>query len=132
MLRPRDWFTGDQYTADDVTEVEIVSPQWCKEQGLPEALAGSVFNEVLVNEETVDAMQERSPRQYLEAIFDKRPAGEINEILQSHCISQAGYDLLMSESFSRDDFENFLREREAEFLRRVAQELFEDLDLRLP
>ena len=132
MLRPRDWFASDQYTADDVTEVEIVSPQWCREQGLSEALARSVFNEILVNEETADAMLARSPRQNLEAIFDKRSAGEMSEILQSHCISQAGYDLLMSESFSNDDFETFLREREAEFLRRVAQELFDDLDLRLP
>lgn len=132
MLGPRNWSTGEQYEAKDVTEVDIASEQWCREQGLPETLAQSVFNEVLVDRETADAMQGLSPRQYLEAAFADLPPGEMDDVLRSHCISRAGYELLMSTSFSRNEFEAFLQEREAEFLRCLAQDLFDDLELNMP
>lgn len=132
MLRPRGWSTGEQYESEDVTEADIVSPRWCREQGLPEALTQSVFNQVLVDKETADAMQEQSPRQYLEAILADLPPGEKDDVLRSHCISRAGYELLMSASFSRSEFEAFLQEREAEFLRCLAQDLFGELKLNAP
>ena len=129
ILAPKDWLTGEQSEAQGVTEIRLVDEQWCRDHGIPVEISQSVFNEVLVGEGTSEIMTGRSPQQYLHTIFDRRSAGEVDTIMQSHCIPRVAYDLLNRDSLSKSELEAFLREREAEFLRRLAQEVFPDLNL---
>ena len=131
-LQPGNWRTKGEYTAENVTEEYIVNQRWCEKEGIPETLAKSVFNEVLVDEATGEAMQENMPKQYLGEIFaDASPDEQenIDDILRSHCISRKAQRLLMKDTFTADDFRAFLEERRAEFLRQLAKGLFRDLDL---
>lgn len=131
-LQPQNWQTGSAYTAEDVTEEYVVNQQWCKQEGVSEALARSVFNEVLVDRGTGEMMREDSPKEYLKRIFTNKSEDEVNNILQSHCISPIALELLTGDQFSAVEFEAFLEERRAEFLRRLGLELFHDSDLSLP
>ena len=131
VLEPRDWITGKRSEAQNVTEMRLVSEQWCRDQGIPVDFARSVFNDVLVEAETSEIMDGRSPNQYLADIFTGRSTDSTADIMRSHCISDKAWEILERDPLSRDDLEEFLREREAEFLRRLAQDVFPDLDLEI-
>ena len=129
VLQPKDWISGEQSATEDVTERGLVSQQWCQDQGLPSEFAESIFNEVFLSDNVAELVAGRSPKQYIERIFADRSIAQMHSILYSHCISPTALSLLMQDTFTTEDFVAFLNERKAEFLRRLARELFQDLDL---
>lgn len=129
---PRDWIDGETIPAKNVLDSEVLSPAKCREAGVSESLARSVFNTMLLDDGSHEEMDGRWPREYLRRFLDGRALGFRYQLLASHCISDAALDILSRDPFTARDFEEFLEEREAEFLRRLATEVFGGLELGVP
>ena len=129
---PCDWLDGNEIPAANVNEYEIVPVAQCAQMGVGNTAARSVFNTMLVDQASQEDIQENLPNVYLPGFLRQLRSELQRKVLASHCISNAAYDILCREPFTASDFEEFLRERQAEFLRRIAVEVFTELDLELP
>ena len=132
VLGPRNWDTGEPYATQDVLLDQILTAQECEDRNIPVSTTRSVFNDILVAENTASALRTRTLKQCLDDLFAEQGTAEAYKILESHCISRAACDLLKDDSLTDTDYDKFLREREAEFLRQLAREIFNGLDLNLP
>ena len=131
-LSPRDWIDGETIAAQAVLDSEVLSPAKCREAGVSESLARSVFNTMLVDDGSHEEIERHWPHEYLRRFLDQRPRGFRHQLLASHCISDAAHTILSRDPFTAQDFEEFLQERQSEFLRRLEVEVFDGLELEAP
>lgn len=129
---PRDWLDGEEIPRANVTEYEAVPLERCQEIGVGDAKARSVFNTMLVDQASEEDIQENLPNVYMPKFLQQRAYGFRYALLASHCISERAYEILLRNPFTSSDFDEFLRERQAEFLRRIAAEVFSGLGLEPP
>ena len=129
---PRDWLDGEEIPPAGVVEYEVVPLARCREIGVSDTKARSVFNTMLVDQASEEEIQENLPNVYLPKFLQQRALGFRYALLTSHCVSEHAYEILLRNPFTSSDFDEFLRERQAEFLRRIAAEVFVGLDLELP
>lgn len=129
VLQPQSWRDGKPYVAKDVSPSEIVPLEWCRNHRIDDSQARSVFNQVLVDRKMDRLIGERPPNAYLAEALEGHSPNAMREILESHCISDRAHDILRRDNFGASDLEEFLKEREAEFLRRIATEVFAGLNL---
>lgn len=129
---PRDWLDGEEIPRANVTEYEAVPLERCPEIGVGDAKARSVFNTMLVDQASEEDIQENLPNVYMPKFLQQRAYGFRYALLASHCISERAYEILLRNPFTSSDFDEFLEERQAEFLRRIAAEVFGGLGLEPP
>lgn len=129
---PRGWLDGDVIPAAGVADYEVVPLEQCADIGVSNAVARSVFNTMLVDQASQEEIEGTLPNAYVQRFLQERALGFRRELLASHCISDRAHEILLRDPFTSNHFDEFLRERQTEFLRRIALEVFAGLDLELP
>lgn len=89
-------------------DVHHVFPRRFLGERYPARLVNSVLNQTLINARTNRSIGPRAPSQYLDVIEKGLKTGRLVEVLRSHLISEEA-----ETTMRRDDFEGFLRAREA-------------------
>lgn len=118
----RDWMTGNLPQHDDLDDHHIVPKAWGKEQNLGD-LVDSILNRTpLTGDTNRKVIADRLPNEYLPELIAANGEAAVREILESHFISPAAFDILSRNPFTTADFEAFLAERQ-----RTIQDAIEDL-----
>lgn len=121
----RDWITGLPIAPGDVDDHHVVPRNWGRENGLGD-LIDSVLNRVPLSSKTNrGAIGEQLPNRYLPKLFEDNGVDKMQGILQSHLISREAVKILMRDQFGRDDFEEFLDERQRTLTQAIESLLFE-------
>ena len=118
----RDWMTGNVPQHDDLDDHHIVPKAWGREQKLG-GLVDSILNRTpLTGDTNRHVIGDRLPNEYLPELIAANGEAAVREILESHFISPAAFDILLRNPFTTADFEAFLAERQ-----RTIQDGIEDL-----
>lgn len=118
----RDWMTGNLPQHDDLDDHHIVPKAWGKEQNLG-GLVDSILNRTpLTGDTNRKVIGGRLPNEYLPELIAANGEAAVREILESHFISPAAFDILLRNPFTTADFDALLAERQ-----RTIQDAIEDL-----
>lgn len=118
----KDWVTGSAPQHDDLDDHHIVPKVWGNENGFGSAVDTILNRTPLTSNTNRNVIRERLPNQYLPEMINANGETVVREILESHLISPAAFDILLRDPFTPDDFEAFLAERQ-----RTIQNAIEDL-----
>lgn len=118
----RDWMTGNVPQHDDLDDHHIVPKGWGKNLNLNSA-GDSILNRTPMTSDTNrNVIGDRLPNEYLPELIAENGESTVREILETHFISPAAFDILLRDPFTAEDFEAFLAERQ-----RTIQDAIEDL-----
>lgn len=122
-----DWTTGHVPQPDELDDHHIVPKAWGKENDLGTQI-DIILNRTPLTETTNrDVIRSRLPNEYLPELIRCTDEITVRQILESHFISPAAFDILLKNPFTRQDFEMFLDDRQ-----RTMQAAIEDLLVRSP
>ena len=108
----RDWTRDEALTAADVDDHHIIPKSWGREHDLGNRI-DSILNRAPLSASTNrDIIGSRLPNQYLAEWVESQGESLVRETLRTHLISDAAFDILRRNPFDRDDFEEFLTERQ--------------------
>ncbi len=117
----RDWITDAAPQHDDLDDHHIVPRAWGRKRNLE--VVDSILNRTPLSANTNrNVIGNRLPNRYLPELISNSGEDTVREILESHLISPAAFDLLLRDPFTTEDFEEFLGERQ-----RTIQDAIEDL-----
>lgn len=110
----RDWITGNVPQHDDLDDHHIVPKAWGKKENLD--AVDSILNRTPLTANTNrNVIGNQLPNEYLPKLIADNDEGTVREILESHLISTAAFDILLRDPFYPEDFEAFLSERQRTF-----------------
>ena len=118
----RDWTTGHGPQHDELDDPHIVPKRWGKENGLGTWIDSILNRTPLTGSTDRKVIHSRLPNEYLPELIAATDEETVRQILESHFISRAAFDILLKNPFTRRDFEMFLDERQ-----RTIQAAIEDL-----
>ncbi len=119
----RDWMTGNVPQYGDLDDHHIVPKDWGKNQDGVGNLIDSILNRTPLTANTNrKVISNRLPNAYLPELIAANDETTVRTILDSHFISPAGFDVLLRNPFTPDDFDEFLAERQ-----KTLQEAIENL-----
>ncbi len=120
----RDWMTGIVPQYDDLDDHHIVPKSWGKrkENGVGGVIDTILNRTPLTADTNRNVIGERLPNEYLPELMEASGEASVRATLESHFISPTGFEILLRGSFTADDFEAFLAERQ-----RTIQNAIEDL-----
>lgn len=108
----RDWFSDVPQQPDDVDSHHIVPKSWGRANGLGSQI-DSVLNRAPLSAATNrNIIGSRHPNEYLPIWIEWAGEAAVRETLRSHLISDAAFNILRRKSFGKDDFNEFLSERQ--------------------
>ena len=112
----RDWVSDAPPLPGDIDSHHIVPKSW----GRANELGGqvdSVLNRAPLSAETNrDVIGSRHPNEYLPDWIARAGEATVRETLSTHLISDAAFDILCRDPFGKDDFDQFLAERQRSVL----------------
>lgn len=127
----RDWRTGTVPQHNELDDHHIIPKAWGAKQGLG-TLIDSILNRTpLTGTTNRYVIHSRLPNEYLPELMEAEGETTVREILESHCISPAAFDILLRNPFSQQDFETFLAERQRA-IRHAIEDLLVKSRLELP
>ncbi len=119
----RDWTSGTVPQYGDLDDHHIVPKDWGKSQAELGPLIDSILNRTPLTAATNrHVIGSRLPNEYLPELIAENGEATVRETLESHLISPAAFDILLRDPFTREDFDDFLSERQ-----RTLQDAIEDL-----
>lgn len=120
----RDWMTGNLPQNDDLDDHHIVPKSWSRDVNLSTSTSiDTILNRSpLTSETNRNVIRDRLPNEYLPEMIEANGEETVREILESHFISPAAFDIMLRKPFTTSDFEAFLNERQ-----RTIQDAIEDL-----
>lgn len=119
----RDWTSGTVPQYGDLDDHHIVPKDWGKSQAGVGSLVDSILNRTPLTAATNrHVIGSRLPNKYLPQLISDNGEATVRETLESHLISPAAFDILLRDPFTREDFDDFLSERQ-----RTLQDAIEDL-----
>ena len=119
----RDWMTGNVPQYGDLDDHHIVPKDWRKEHPDLGNLIDTILNRTPLTADTNrNVIRNRLPNAYLPELIAETGESTVRATLESHLISPTAFDILLSDPFTREDFEAFLAERQ-----RTIQHAIEDL-----
>jgi len=118
----RDWTTGNVPQHDDLDDHHIVPKHWSRDQQLSTSIDTILNRTPLTGGTNRQVIGEKMPNVYLPEMIEANGEGTVREILESHFISPAAFDVLLRAPFAPEDFEAFVAERQ-----RTIQNAIEDL-----
>ena len=108
----RDWMTGTVPQYGDLDDHHIVPKKWGQDHKLG-GLIDTILNRTPLTAETNrKVIRNRLPNEYLPELIKENGEKTVRATLESHLISPAGFDILLRDPFTPDDFEAFLAERQ--------------------
>ena len=115
----RDWVSNAPPQPDDVDSHHIVPKSWGRANGLGSQI-DSVLNRAPLSTETNrDIIGSSHPNEYLPIWIERAGEAAVRETLRTHLISDAAFDILRREPFGKDDFDEFLSERQRSILQAI-------------
>ena len=115
----RDWISNAPPQPDDVDSHHIVPQSWGRANGLGSQI-DSVLNRAPLSTETNrKIIGSRHPNEYLPEWIERAGETAVRETLRTHLISDAAFDILCREPFGKDDFDEFLSERQRSILQAI-------------
>lgn len=118
----RDWITGNLPQHNDLDDHHIVPKSWGRDNDLGTAIDTILNRTPMTSESNRELIGDRLPNAYLPEMIEVNGEETVRQILESHFVSPAGFDILLRQPFTREDFEAFLAERQ-----RSIQDAIEDL-----
>ena len=120
----RDWMKDIVPQYDDLDDHHIVPKSWGKqEKNRVGGVIDTILNRTPLTADTNrNVIGERLPNEYLPEMIKASGETRVRATLESHLISPIGFEILLREPFTADDFEAFLAERQ-----RTIQAAIEDL-----
>ena len=118
----RDWMAGTVPMYDDLDDHHIVPKSWGQDQSLGNEIDTILNRTPLTSETNRHVISNRLPNEYLPELIDANGEQMVRATLESHFISPAGFDILLRDPFTTEDFKAFLCERQ-----RAIFEAIEDL-----
>ena len=107
----RDWMSGTVPQHGDLDDHHIVPKNWGRDKGLGGAI-DTILNRTPLSADTNrNVIRERLPNEYLPELIEASGASRVRATLESHFISPAGFEILLKDPFTTDDFEAFIAER---------------------
>lgn len=118
----RDWMAGTVPQYDDLDDHHIVPKSWGQENGLGADIDTILNRTPLTANTNRHVINDRLPNAYLPELIAASGESAVRAILESHFISPTAFDILMRDPFTKDDYEDFVNERQ-----RTLREAIEDL-----
>ena len=108
----RDWISGNIPINGNVDDHHIVPASWGKEN-ISGNLINSILNRTPLTAETNrNIIGDKLPNEYLPLLIQKNGKTKVEEILSTHFISKKALEILLRNPFTKDDFEEFIIERQ--------------------
>jgi len=109
----KDWNTFNLPEYSVLEDHHIVPRSWGKKYGLNDKI-DTILNRTPLSSDTNRlVIANKLPNVYLREMFRKnKNLEEVYELLESHLISKKAVDILMRKEFSKEDFEEFVKERQ--------------------
>ena len=110
----RDWMKGAVPKFGDLDDHHIVPKKWGKRTlSGQERLIDTILNRTPLTAETNrNVIREQLPNEYLPVLIEANGEALVREILESHFISSIAFEILLRDPFTKEDFEEFLTERQ--------------------
>ena len=122
----KDWYTGNAFTRNDVDGHHIVPRSWGLKNNLKE-ITDSVLNKTLLTSTTNRIIiGDRLPNEYLLEMLSNSEEKGVRRVLRSHFINDQSIAILCRNPFTRDDFEEFLKERQNSLIEGVESMILEE------
>ena len=118
----KDWVRGTVPQYDDLDDHHIVPKSWGKEQSLGTSIDTILNRTPLTVYTNQEVIKDRLPNEYLPDLIKDNCESTVRDILESHFVSPAAFEILLRDPFTSSDYEAFLTERQ-----RTLQEGIEDL-----
>jgi hypothetical protein len=118
----RDWMSGHAPQHDDLDDHHIVPKSWGNRQNLSTSIDTILNRTPLTTESNRTIIADRLPNEYLPELIVANGETTVRQVLESHLISPAAFDILLRSPFTPNDFEEFISERQ-----RTIQDAIEDL-----
>ena len=112
----RDWITGLPPQHNNLDDHHIVPQSWGIRNGLYERINTILNRTPLTRETNRNVIRDRLPKTYLRDLIHANGEPKVREIMASHYISDAAFDILLRDPFGLDDFDEFIAEREESLL----------------
>jgi len=108
----RDWISGNIPVNGNVDDHHIVPASWGK-QNISGNLINSILNRTPLTAETNrNIIGDKLPNEYLPLLIQKNGQNKVEEILETHFISKKALQILLRIPFTKEDFEEFIIERQ--------------------
>ncbi len=115
----RDWSTGKAVDAAHCHVDHVIPQSWGAKNRCVKQVE-SILNRVPVTAQTSRGIiKNRLPNVYLPELFGVEDERSVRKILGTHFISPLAIDILLREPFGKDDFDEFLDERQRTYLEGV-------------
>ncbi|MCY3986745.1 MAG: DUF262 domain-containing protein [Candidatus Dadabacteria bacterium] len=129
----RDWITGNIPQDGDMDDHHIVPSSWAEGKELTTSI-NSILNRTTLSADTNrKVIRDRLPKEYLRELIQQRGKINVQSILASHFVSNRAMEILLRSSFSSDDYEEFILERQRTIKEAIENLLIKErLDLEPP
>lgn len=126
----RDWYTSDLPEYETLDDHHIVPHSWGKKH------VGNDINSILNKTPLSPAtnrhvINDRMPYDYLKEMKDNNGETKFHKIMESHLISKKATEILMRNPFAKEDYYEFISERERTVKEYLQSNIIED-NLNLP
>ena len=118
----RDWSTGNVPQHDELDDHHIVPKAWGREKDVGTRIDSILNRTPLTATTNRNVIRSRLPNEYLPELVAANDEATVRQILESHFVSPAAFEVLLKDPFTPQDFETFLAERQ-----RTLQDAIEDL-----
>ena len=126
----RDWITGNLPQYGNLDDHHIVPVSWCRKNMLGEVAHTILNRSPLTVDTNRNVIVDQLPSQYLPKWMKSNGEEVVRDILESHFISRVAQEILLRERFGKDDYVEFISEREVTLKDAIANLLIKErLDL---
>ncbi len=119
----KDWHTYELPEYEDLDDHHIVPASWGKKHVGDDI--HSIMNRVPISSDTNrKIIRDNLPNTYMKTMFENNDQEEIYRVLESHLISRKCVEILLRNPFSKEDYYEFLFEREKNVMEYIKENLF--------
>jgi len=123
----RDWYTSELPEYETLDDHHIVPHSWGKKN------IGKDINSILNRTPLSPAtnrhiISDRMPNEYLKEMLENNGSEKFYKILKSHLISKKAVDILMRTPFKKEDYYEFIAEREKAVKTYIKSNIIEDIN----
>lgn len=121
----RDWATFDLPEYDSLDDHHIVPVSMFREK------AGSTINSILNRTPLSSStnrhiIKNRMPNEYMKEMLDNNDRSKVYDVLASHLISKKAVEILLRDPFEKEDFDEFLQERQVTIIQAIENMLIKE------
>jgi len=121
----RDWYTSDLPEYETLDDHHIVPHSWGKKQVGNDI--NSILNKTPLSPSTNrHVISDRMPFDYLKEMKENNGDAKFYKIMESHLISKKATEILLRNPFSKDDYYEFISEREKTVKAYIQTQIIED------